>query len=51
MNNTIIQINENEFNESLEPINNVFEEFEIFSSELFSQIMDSITTMLENFLK
>ncbi len=48
MNNTIIQIDETEFNESLEPVNNVFEEFEIFSSDLFSQIIGWITPVIEN---
>ncbi len=48
MNNTVIQINEDELNKSLEPINNVFEEFEIFSSDLFSQIMGWVTPVIEN---
>ncbi len=37
-----------EINETLEPVNNVFEEFETFSSNLFSQIMGWITPMIEN---
>jgi len=48
VNNTIIQVNETALNESLEPMNNVFREFETFSSNLFSQIMGWITPMIEN---
>ena len=48
MNNTIIQVNETALNESLEPVNNVFEEFETFSSNLFFQIMGWITPVIEN---
>ena len=48
MNNTIIQINETAINESFEPVNNVLGEFETFSSNLFSQIMDWITPIIEN---
>ncbi len=48
MNNTIIQINETKLNESFEPVNNVLGEFETFSSNLFSQIMDWVTPMLED---
>jgi len=48
VNNTILQINETEINESFEPVNNTFEEFQTFSSNLFSQIMDWITPMIEN---
>ncbi len=51
MNHAIIPINETAINQSFDPVNNLFEEFQTFSSELFSQIMDSITTILENFLK
>ncbi len=48
MNNTILQINETEINESFNPVNNAFEEFETFSSNLFSQIMGWITPVIEN---
>ena len=48
MNNTIIQINETELSESFIPLTNAFEEFETFSSNLFSQIMNWITPLLEN---
>jgi hypothetical protein len=51
VNHTIIPINETAVNQSFEPVNNLFEEFQTFSSDLFSQIMDLITAMLENFLK
>ena len=48
MNNTVIQINETAINESFEPVNNSFGGFEEFSSNLFFQIMDWVTPMLEN---
>ena len=48
MDNTILQINETAINESFEPVNNSFEGFEEFSSNLFFQIMDWVTPMLEN---
>ena len=48
MNDTIFQINETAINESFEPANNTFEKFQSFSSDLFSQIMDWVTPMLEN---
>ncbi len=51
MNHTIIPINETAVNQSFDPVNNLFEEFQTLSSDLFSQIMDWITAMLENFLK
>jgi len=48
VNNTILQINETEINETFNPVNNAFEEFETFSSNLFSQIMDWFTLMLQS---
>lgn len=48
VNHTIIPINETAINQSFEPVNNLFEEFQIFSSNLFSQIMDWIYPMLKN---
>ncbi len=48
MNNTILQINETEINESFNPVNNAFGEFQTFSSNLFSQIMDWFSSMLQN---
>jgi len=51
VNHTIIPINETALNQTFDPVNNLFGEFQTFSSDLFSQIMDGITAMLENFLK
>jgi len=51
MRNSLLQINETSVNESFKSINGFFEEFQTFSSNLFLQIMDEITLMLENFLK
>ena len=51
MRNSLLQINETSVNESFKSINGFFEEFQTFSSNLFLQIMDGITLMLENFLK
>jgi len=48
VNNTIIQVNETAFNESIEPVNNILGEFETFSSNLFSQIIGWVTPMIEN---
>jgi hypothetical protein len=48
VNNTIIQINETAINESFEPVNDSFEGFEEFSTNIFFQIMDWVTPMLEN---
>ena len=48
MNDTILQINETEINELFNPVNNAFKEFQTFSSNLFSQIMDWFTLMLQN---
>ena len=48
MNNTIIQINETAINESFEPVNDSFGGFEEFSTNIFFQIMDLVTPMLEN---
>ncbi len=51
MNNKILQINETEINESFNPVNNAFEEFQTFSSNLVSQIMDWFTLMLQSLLE
>jgi len=48
MNDTIFQINEDAINESFNPVNNAFEEFQTFSSNLFSQIMDWFSSILQN---
>jgi len=51
VNHTIIPINETAINQLFDPVNNLFKEFQTFSSDLFSQIMNWFTAMLENFLK
>ncbi len=51
MDNTILQINETAINESFNPVNNAFGEFQTFSSNLFSQIIDWFTLMLQNLPK
>ncbi len=51
MNHAIIPINETAINQLFEPVNNLFKEFQTFSSDLFSQIIDWVSTMIENFLK
>jgi len=43
-----LQIQEVYVNKSFEPISNTFEEFQTFSSNLFSQIMDWISLMLQS---
>ena len=47
----IIPVNETAVNESFSPLNNSFEGFRVFSSNLFLQISDWITAILQNFLK
>ena len=51
MNHQIIPINETAINELFNPVNNLFEEFQVFSSNLFLQITNWITLMLESILK
>ena len=51
MNHTIIPIDETVVNESFEPVNNSFEGFREFSSDLFFKIIDWITPMIENLPK
>ena len=51
MNHTIIPVNETAVNEAFNPLNNLFEGFQAFSSNLFLQISDGITAMLQSFLK
>ncbi|MBT6468105.1 MAG: hypothetical protein HOK63_00415 [Thaumarchaeota archaeon] len=46
-----LQIDESAINETFASTNNVFDEFRIFSSSLFLQIFDWITSISENFLK
>jgi hypothetical protein len=51
MRNLALQINETPVNPAFDSVNNLFGEFQTFSSDLFSQIMNWFTAMLENFLK
>ena len=51
MRNDALQISEDSINETFESTNNVFDEFRIFTSNLFSQITDGITIMFQDFLK
>ena len=51
MRKDVLQINEDSINESFATTNNVFDEFRIFTSNLFSQITDWITLMFQDFLK
>jgi len=46
-----LQIDEAAINESFESTNNIFDSFRIFSSDLFLQLLDWITSISENFLK
>jgi len=46
-----LQIDESTINETFASTNNVFDEFREFSSSLFLQIFDWITSISENFLK
>jgi len=47
----VLQISESTINKSFESTNNVFDEFRLFTSSLFSQIMDWIIIISQNFLK
>jgi len=49
--NSVLQISESAINESFESTNNIFDEFRVFTSSLFSQIMDWIAVISQNFLK
>jgi len=49
--NSVLQISESVINESFESTNNVFDEFRLFTSSLFSQVMDWITIFSQSFLK
>jgi len=51
MKNSALQINETSINESLKPINDLLEEFRTLSSNLFSQIIDWFTLMLQSLLE
>jgi len=48
---TVLQISESAINESFESTNNIFDQFRLFTSSLFSQIMDEITMLLQNLVK
>ncbi len=48
MNNYALQMKKIYVNESFEPVTNTFQEFQTFSSNLFSQIIGWITPMFEN---
>ena len=51
MRKTVLQISENAINESFESTNNVFDQFRMFTSNMFLQILDAITSVSQNFLK
>jgi hypothetical protein len=47
----VLQIDEAAINETFVSTNNIFDSFRIFSSELFLQVLDWVTSISENFLK
>ncbi|AJW70970.1 hypothetical protein NADRNF5_1283 [Nitrosopumilus adriaticus] len=51
MKEIILQMGESLITESFDSTNNIFEEFRLFSSSLFFQIMDMITPMFQNLVK
>jgi hypothetical protein len=51
MEKSTLQINESAINETFASINNIFDEFRMFTSSLFLQILDWITSISENVLK
>ena len=46
-----LQIDESTINETFASTNNIFDEFREFSSSLFLQVFDWVTSISENFLK
>lgn len=46
-----LQIDESAINETFASTNNVFDEFRMFTSSLFFQIFDWITSISDNILK
>ncbi len=48
MDHMIIPVNEAAINETFEPINNSFEGFQEFSSDIFFQIINWVAPMVEN---
>jgi len=51
MKNSPLQIDESTINETFASTNNVFDEFRIFTSSIFSEILDLITSITADFLK
>ena len=49
--NSVLQISETAINETFESTNSVFDQFRLFTSNVFSQVLEGITIMSENFLK
>jgi len=49
--NSALQISETAINESFKSTNNIFDQFRLFTSSVFSQVFEGITMMSENFLK
>jgi len=51
MKNVILQINETAINKSFDSANNIFDEFRLFSSGIFFDVFDWITSISNDFLK
>ena len=51
MEKSTLQINESAINETFASTNNIFDEFRMFTSSLFLQILDWITSISDNVLK
>lgn len=51
MKNNHLQIDENAINESFATPNNLFDEFRIFSSKIFTQVSEIIGEIAQNFLR
>ncbi|MFQ5497965.1 MAG: hypothetical protein ACE5DU_08790 [Nitrosopumilus sp.] len=49
MKSVFLQIDESSINQSFEITNNLFEEFKVLTSSIFSQIMDWVSSTLGNF--
>ncbi len=47
----VLQINETSMNESFEPINGLFEEFRVFSSDLLFQVTDWIALTAQSLIE
>lgn len=48
---SVLQISETAINESFESTNSFFDQFRLFTSSLFFQIMDEITMIIQNLTK